>query len=149
MEKPLLDLNVSRINPQLSEFYHVAALPGGEAVIAVNVRGTIKAIKVNSQGRVTQEIYSCTRCSDFYGLLVLGEHVYLIRGNETMIETRVSDGRILSTFTIPDVGRVMHYGSLSSKPDQIPDKQTLLLADEVKDEGPYDRKKSKNDSVYL
>ena len=117
MEKPLLDLNVSRINPQLSEFYHVAALPGGEAVIAVNVRGTIKAIKVNSQGRVTQEIYSCTRCSDFYGLLVLGEHVYLIHGNETMIETRVSDGRILS-----------------SKPDQIPDKQTLLLADEVKDE---------------
>ena len=134
MEKPLLDLNVSRINPQLSELYRVAALPGGEAVIAVNVKGAIKAIKVNSQGRVTQDIYSCTRCSRFKGLLVLGEHVYLIHGNGTVFETRVSDRRLLSTSTIPDVSRVMHYGSLSSKPDQISDKQTLLLADEVKHE---------------
>ena len=35
---------------------------------------------------------------------------------------------------IPDVGRVIHTGSLSNKPDTIPDKQTLLLCDYWKHE---------------
>ena len=54
--------------------------------------------------------------------------------NFTVIKTRLSDGQVVSTSTIPDVNYVIHTGSLSNKPDKIPDKQTLLLCDYLKHE---------------
>ena len=111
----------------------IAALPGGGAVIRHYIRNnkTEQILKINSQGKVTQTIYTCVRCSSYssyiLGLLVLGDFLYLTHGNGTVIKTRVSNGQVVSRSTIPDVREVIHSGSLSNKPDKIPDKQTLLL----------------------
>ena len=51
-----------------------------------------------------------------------------------MIKTQVSNGRVLSTSTIPNVISVTHTGSLYSQPEKIPDKKTLLLCDWSKGE---------------
>ena len=131
-EKPSLDLSLTRISP-------VAALPGGEAVVRnyIGNNQTYQISKINSQGKVTQTIYTCVpvRCSSYItGLLLLGDLLYLIRYNGTVITTRASDGQALSTSTIPNVSTIFHRGSLSNKPDMIPDKQILLLCDWSKGE---------------
>ena len=127
----MLDLNITKTSPELSWVYHVAALPDGEAVITNYIRNnsTIQALKINSQGKITQVIYSCVNCSFINGLLVLGNHLYIIHYNGTVIETQVSDRQVFRISTIPDVISVIHTGSLSNKPHKIPDKQTLLLCD--------------------
>ena len=96
----------------------------------INNNNTEQILKINSQGKVTQTIYTCIGCSSYiWGLLVLGDFLYLTYLNGTVIKTRVSDGQVVSTSTIPDVGSVTHTGSLSNKPEKIPNKQTLLLCD--------------------
>ena len=140
LEKPVLDLNIARTSPELYRVgytYRIAALPGGGAVITHYIinNKTDQVLKVDSQGKVTQTIYTCVRCSYYiYGLLVLGDFLYLTHRNGTVIKTRVSNGQVVSTSTIPDVGIVNHSGSLSNKPGKIPDKQTLLLCDMYKGE---------------
>ena len=99
------------------------------------INNTEQILKENSQGKVTQTIYTCARCSSYiWGLLVLGDYFYLIHYNGTVIKTRISDGLILSRSAIPDVRVVTNSGSLYSNPDKIPDKQTLLLCDADKGE---------------
>ena len=140
LEKPVLDLNIARTSPGLyseGDTSRIAALPGGGAVIRHYIRNnnTDQIFKINSQGKVTQTIYTCVGCSSYInGLLVLGDFLYLTHSNGTVIKTRVSDGQVVSTSTIPDVRVVIHTGSLSNKPDRIPDKQTLLLCDNNKGE---------------
>ena len=73
-------------------------------------------------------------CNSIGGLLVLGDYLYIIHANGTVIKTRVSNGRVINVTTIPDVRGGIHTGSLYSNPDKIPDKQTLLLCDWWKDE---------------
>ena len=68
-------------------------------------------------------------CNYIDGLLVLGDYLYIIHYNGTVIKTQVSNGRVMNVTTIPDVRGVYHTGSLYSNPDRIPDKQTLLLCD--------------------
>ena len=119
----------------------MAALPGGEAVV-YNTMNILNdkiddVLKVDTQGRVTQVICSRARCpSGISGLLVLGDKLYIVNYNGRVLEISVSDGRILSTSNIPDVGYmyVVNKGSLYSKPEKIPDKQTLLLCDSWKGE---------------
>ena len=127
----MLDLYVTRTSTELASVNFVAALNGGAAFVNNYIRynETQEVLKMSSQGKISQVIYSCVNCSYIGGLLVLGDYLYIIHGNGTVIETRVSDGRILRISTIPDVGLVIHLGSLSNKPDRIPDKQTLLLCD--------------------
>ena len=136
LDKPLLDLNMTKTNSGLSLAGYVAALPDGEAVIAnfISNNSTRLSLKMSSQGKVTQVIYSCVNCPFISGLLVLGENLYVIHYYGTVIETRVSNGRIMRISTIPDIGGVIHTGSLSNKPERIPDKQTLLLCDYSKGE---------------
>ena len=134
LEKPLLDFNMSISGTGISYFSHVAALPGGKAVISDD---QVEVLMKNPQRKGTQVIYSCVKCrSDTFcvrctitGLLFLGQHLYILHHNGTVLETRVSDWSVLSISTVPDVEYVLHTGSLSSKPDQIPDKETLLLCD--------------------
>ena len=136
-KKPSLDLNLTKTSPELSNVGFVAALPGGEAVVRnyISDNKTEKILKINSQGKVTQTIYSCKGCSpNILGLLVLGDYLYLTQSNGTVLKTRASDGHLMSRSTIPDVISVLQTGSLYSKPDQIPDKQTLLLCDQYKNE---------------
>ena len=95
---------------------------------------TRQVLRLDSQGKIKKTIYSCVGCNYIQGLLVLGEHLYIVHYNGTVIETRVSDGHILSITAVPDVIWVTHSGSLYSEPAKIPDKQTLLLCDHNKDE---------------
>ena len=140
LEKPVLDLNMTKTSPGLYNVgfaNKIAALPGGGAVIRHYIRNnrTEKILKINPQGKVTQTIYTCVNCSSYIvGLLVLGDFLYLTHTNGTVIKTRVYDGQVVSTSTIPDVRYVIHTGSLSNKPEKIPDKQTLLLCDLYKGE---------------
>ena len=124
LEKTSLDLNTTRTAPELSSIT-LAALPGGGAVIN-NYNSQV--LRLDSQGKVTQLIYSCERC-DIEGLLILGDLLYIVHLNGTVLETGVSDGRSFDVYNIPDVSYVTHTGSWYSKPDRIPDKQTLLLCD--------------------
>ena len=140
LEKPVLDLNISRTSPVLYIVGYtdiIAALPGGGAMIRHYIRNnkTEKILKINSQGEVTQTIFTCVGCSSYiWGLLLLGDFLYLTQSNGTVLKTRVSNGQVVSRSNIPDVRKVMHTGSLSNKPDKIPDKQTLLLCDRDKGE---------------
>ena len=130
-------LNLTITSPELSKVGFVAALPGGGAVARhyINDDNTEEILKINSQGKVTQTIYTCVQCSSYvWGLLLLGDHLYITHSNGTVLKTRVSDGQLLSTSIIPDVSSVIHRGSLSNKPDRVPDKQTLLLCDRFKGE---------------
>ena len=141
LEKPVLDLKITKTIPGLYKVGNtdtIAALPGGGAVIRHYIynNSTEQILKINSQGKVTQTIYTCVGCSSYiWGLLVLGDYLYLTHYNGTVIKTRVSDGQVVSTSTIPDVRDVIHLGSLSNKPEKIPDKQTLLLCDYNYDKG--------------
>ena len=141
LEKPSLDLSLTRTSPELADVSLVAALPGGEAVVykrpAMNILNDEinDVLKVDTQGRVTQVIYSCEKCpSGISGLLVLGDKLYIVTYYGRVLETSVSDGRVISRSTIPGVGSVVNTGSLYSKPEKIPDKQTLLLCDSWKGE---------------
>ena len=138
LERPVLHLDMTNTSPEL--YYvgytnRIAALPGGGAVIGHHIenKGTDQILKINSQGKVTQTINTCVNCYSYSsyisGLIVLGEFLYLSHHNGTVIKTRVSNGQVVSTSTIPDVIKVINTGSLSNKPDRIPDKQTLLLCD--------------------
>ena len=130
-EKTDLDLNLTRTSPELGSVNYVAALPGGEAVVDNFIRNnnTRQVLRLDSQGKIKKTIFSCVECNYIQGLLVLGEHLYIIHHNGTVIETRVSDGHVLSITAVPDVISVTHSGSRYSKPEKIPDKQTLLLCD--------------------
>ena len=125
MEKAELDLNLTRTSPELGIVHYVAALPGGEAVVSNYTwnNNTGKVLKLDTQGKITKNIYSCLRCY-IQGMLVLGDYLYIIHKNGTVIKTRVSNGRVMNVTTIPSVSHIMHTGSLYSRPDRIPDKQT-------------------------
>ena len=136
LKKPSLDLNTTITTPELSQVYRVAALPGGEAVVYnyINHNETRQVLRLDSQGKIKHNIYSCVQCSYIEGLLVLGDYLHIIHHNGRVIKTRVSDGRVMNVTNIPDVHGVIHSGSLYSKPDKIPDKETLLLCDSSKGE---------------
>ena len=114
----------------------MAALPGGEAVVYnyIDNNKTRQVLRLDSQGKIKHNIYSCVRCNYIGGLLVLGDYLYIIHDNGTVIKTQVSNGRVINVTTIHDVSFVIHTGSLYTNPDRIPDKQTLLLCDWDKDE---------------
>ena len=137
LEKLSLGLDTTKTAPELSSAFYVAALPGGGAVAKnyISNNGTDEVLRLDSQGKVTQVIYSCVGCPSYItGLLILGDLLYIVHLNGTVLETGVSDGRSLNVYAIPDVSFVIHTGSLYSKPDRIPDKQTLLLCDFFKGE---------------
>ena len=136
LKKPSLDLNTTITTPGLSSPRYVAALPGGEAVVYnyISNNQTRQVLRLDSQGKIKNNIYSCVECPYIEGLLVLGDYLYIIHNNGTVIKTRVSNGHVINVTTIPDVSYVTHTGSLYSNPDKIPDTQTLLLCDYSKHE---------------
>ena len=137
LPKPLLDLNTTQTSQGLSKIHKVAALPNGDAVFynfIYNKTTHLQVLKMNSEGIVTQTIYSCVGCTYITGLLVLVDHLYITHNNGTLLQTRVTDGHVLNTYTIPEIRWVYHSGSLYSKPGEIPDNDTILLCDTQKGE---------------
>ena len=145
MNQPLLDLNVTKT------VFCAAALGSGEAVVTnyIGNNHTHQVLKLNSEGKVTKDIYTCVRCGSITGTIVLKDHLYVTHNNGTVLQTRVSDGHLLSVYTIPDVTLVTNRGSLNTKPGNIPDKDILVLCDFTKGEVFTFKLSTKQKQVHL
>ena len=137
---PVLDLNMTDVNPQMTEIWWVAALPDGGAFVNNYVRSnyTGQVWRVNVTGQVIQHVYQCVKC--FYnesgslyisitGLLVLNNNLYVIHYNGTLLEFDINNTNTVQVYQVPDVRFMFHSGSLSYHPSVITHPDLLLLAD--------------------
>ena len=124
--KAILDLNVTAVNNQINNPWHVAALPEGEATV---VNDGSQVVKINKTGHTIKELYDCQSCRNIYGLLLLGSNLYVIHKNGTIVEIQTHTGQLLNVYDISDVNIINHYGSLWSDPSKIPNTDILLLPD--------------------
>ena len=85
-------------------FRNVVALPGGEAVVYKYTlyNNMHHVLKIDSQEKLSSNIYTCVGCAGIECLLVLGELLHISHQNYNIIETRVSDGLVMNIFTIAD-----------------------------------------------
>ena len=130
LNKPVLDLDVTAVNPHINGPRFVAALPEGEAAV---VNDGSQVVKINNTGQTIKELYNCQLCNNIQGLLLLGSNLYVTHSNGTIVEIQPQTD-LLNVFHIPDVGGIYHYGSLWSDPSKIPNTDILLLPDRWKDE---------------
>ena len=126
LTKPVLDLDVTAVNHQITNPWRVAALPEGEAAV---VNGWGQVVKINKTGQTIKELYNCQSCNNIRGLLLLGSNLYVIHKNGTIVEIQPHTGQLLNVYHIPDVSYIRHYGSLWSDPSKIPNTDILLLSD--------------------
>ena len=137
---PVLDLNMTDVNPQMTRIWRVAALPDGGAFVINYVRSnyTEQVLRVNVTGQVIQHVYQCVRCffnlselllSNITGLFVLHNNLYVIYLNGTLIEININDNNTVQVYQVPDVRYMDHLGSLSYHPSVITHPDLLLLAD--------------------
>ena len=147
---PVLDLNLTDVNPQMTEIWWVAALPDGGAFVNNYVRSnkTHQVLRVNVTGQVIQHVYQCVRCY-LRGLLVLNNNLYVIYGNGSLLEININNINTVQVYQVPDVGWMTHSGSLSYHPSVITHPDLLLLADRYKDEIFSYNVTSKNKQVLL
>ena len=150
LTKPVLDLNMTDVNPQMTEIRFVAALPDGGAFVINYVRSnrTRQVWRVNVTGQVIQYVHQCVRCT-IRGLLVLNNNLYVIYGNGTLLEININNTNIVQVYQVPDVRFMFHYGSLSYHPSVITHPDLLLLADWGKGEIFSYNVTSKNKQVHL
>ena len=129
LTKPVLDLDVTAVNHQITNPRRVAALPEGEAAV---VNGLSQVVKINKTGNTIKELYNCPY---IYGLLLLGSNLFVIHyNNGTIVEIQPHTGQLLNVYNIPDVSDIRHHGSLWSDPSKIPNTDILLLPDSSKGE---------------
>ena len=131
LNKPVLDLNMTAVNHQITNPWRVAALPEGEAAV---VNGWSQVVKINKTGHTIKELYNCQSCNNIRGLLLLGSNLYVIHMNGKIVEIQPHTGQLLNVYNIPDVRYFYHFGSLWSDPSKIPNTDILLLPDHKKDE---------------
>ena len=150
LTKPVLDLNMTVVNPQMKEIYKVAPLPGGGAFVRNYVRRnyTDQVLRVNVTGQVIQHVYQCPVCG-LWGLLVLNNNLYFIHGNGTLLEISITNTNTVQVYQVADVRVLVHYGSLSYHPSVITHPDLLLLADSRKGEIFSYNVTSKNKQVHL
>ena len=148
---PVLDLNMTDVNPQMTWIRRVAALPDGGAFVYNYVRsnGTHQVWRVNVRGQVIQHVYQCVWCSDITGLLVLNNNLYVIYMNGTLVEININNTNTVQVYQVPDVKWMLHTGSLSYHPSVITHPDLLLLADMIKGEIFSYNVTSKNKQVHL
>ena len=131
LTKPVLDLNVTALNHQITNPRFVAALFGGEAAV---VNEYSQVMKINKTGHTIKELYNCQSCNNIYGLLLLGSNLNVIHSNGTIVEIQLHTGQLLNVCNISDVHGVYYFGSLWSDPSKIPNIDILLLPDSDKGE---------------
>ena len=157
---PVLYLNMTDVNPQMTQIYLVAALPDGGAFVYNYVwsNDTYQVWRVNVTGQVIQHVHQCVRC--FYnqsgrlyhaitGLLVLNNNLYVIHYNGTLLEFDINNTNTVQVYQVPDVRSMVHWGSLSYHPSVITHPDLLLLADLDKGEIFSYNVTSKNKQVHL
>ena len=134
---PVLDLNTTIENPQMTHFWRVSALPDGGAFVHKRIWSnrtlTDQVWRVNVTGQVIQHVYQCVKCN-VQGLLVLNDNVYVIYSNGTLIEISINNINTVQVYQVPNVDWIMHSGSLSYHPSVIIHPDVLLLADYHKSE---------------
>ena len=132
LEEPLiLDWHLT---PEANmEVHRIAALPGGEAVISNNVRTANYVLRLNKDGKFDQKLYTCDPCVAIGALLLLGNDLFVIHTNGTVIQISPQTGQVVNIYTINNVSNAIHTGSLYSNPTDI-DSDLLLLADEDRGE---------------
>ena len=150
LTKPVLDLNMTDVNPQMTEIWSVAALPDGGAFVYNYVRSnrTHQLLRVNVRGQVIQHVHQSMRCY-LKGLLVLNNNLYVICVNGTLLEFDINNTNIVQVYRVPDVRKMIHYGSLSYHPSVITHPDLLFLADHYKGEIFSYNVTSKNKQVHL
>ena len=147
---PVLDLNLTAVNPQMAWIRFVAALPDGGAFVnnRVSSNGTEQVWRVNVTGQVIQLVYQCVWC-DLRGLLVLNNNLYVIYGNGTLLEFDINNTTTVQVYQVPGVWWMRHHGSLSYHPSVITHPDLLLLTDWNKGEIFSYNVTSKNKQVHL
>ena len=147
---PVLYLNMTDVNPQMTYIWMVAALPDGGAFVNNYIRSneTEQVLRVNVTGHVIQHVYQCVRCS-LYGLLVLNNNLYVIHGNGTLLETTINNTNNVQVYLVHNVSWMVHWGSLSYDPSVITHPDLLLLADWNKGEIFSYNVTSKNKQIHL
>ena len=127
---PVLDLNMTDVNPQMTQIEYVAALPDGGAFVINRVRSNSswQVWRVNVTGQVIQHVYQCVWCY-LRGLLVLNNNLYVIYANGTLLEINITNIYTVQVYQVPDVREMVHWGSLSYHPSVITHPDLLLLAD--------------------
>ena len=144
MSKPSLSLNMTKTKLSTSLIQHVAALSGAQAVVSykpwlikwsdrfkMNIKHHLRpqVSKIDNQGHLAQDLYNSTTA--ITGLLALGEKIFIIHYNGTLLELSLEDGHLLQVYHVPVIkgGHIFHSGSLSADPSMIPDHDQLLLTD--------------------
>ena len=150
LTKPVLDLNLTDVNAQMADLRRVAPLPDGGAFVYnfVNSNYTSQILRVNVRGQVIQHVYQCVECY-LNGLLVLNNNLYVIHYNGTLLEININNTNTGQVYQVPDVSRMVHWGSLSYHPSVIIHPDLLLLADSSKGEIFSYNVTSKNKQVHL
>ena len=157
---PVLYLNMTVVNPQMTKIWRVAALPDGGAFVYNGVRSnyTDQVLRVNVTGQVIQHVHQCVRCfynesgrlyASITGLLVLNNNLYVIHYNGTLLEFDINNTNTVQVYQVPDVRYMVHWGSLSYHPSVITHPDLLLLADLDKGEIFSYNVTSKNKQVHL
>ena len=151
LTKPVLDLNMTVVNPQMTKIWRVAALPDEEAFVIneVTSNSTYQVLRVNVRGQVIQDVYQCVMCF-LTGLLVLNNNMYVIQYQGKLTEINIINNiNTVRIYQVPDVSWMGHYGSLSYHPSVITHPDLLLLVDYDKGEIFSYNVTSKNKQVHL
>ena len=146
---PVLDLNMTVVNPQMTEIFSVAALPDGGAFVNNYVRSkdTHQVWRVNVTGQVIQHVFQCVGCNP-KGLLVLNNNLYVTSGNGILTEVDINNSSV-QLYQVPDARRMIQRGSLPYQPSVITHPDLLLLADWFKGEVFSYNVTSKHKQVHL
>ena len=150
---PVLDLNLTDVNPQKTLIWYVAALPDGGAFVMsyVSSNSTYQVWRVNVAGQVIQHVHEhqCVGCYYIGGLLVLNNNLYVIYSWGKLVEINIYNTNTVQVYLVPDVSWMTHSGSLSYHPSVITHPDLLLLADFNKGEIFSYNVTSKNKQVHL
>ena len=135
----------------MTGIWYVAALPDGGAFIDNYVRSNIteQVWRVNGTGQVIQLVYQCVRCDNTEGLLVLNNNLYVIYSSGRLVQIVINNINSVQVYQVPDVRKMVHFGSLSYHPSVITHPDLLLLADIDKGEIFSYNVTSKNKQVHL
>ena len=115
------------------EVDRIAALPGGGAAFSNKVGTGNQVLRLNNGSKIVKKLYKCDQCVEIGALLLLGQDLFVIHINGTVIQINLQNELILNIYTIKNVAKVIHTGCLYSDPTSI-DKELLLLTDQDKGE---------------
>ena len=109
----------------LTKIKHVAALPGGDAVVNVEYR---RVIQIDTKGKTVRELYECQCQSKINALLLVGDNLCVAHINGTLVVIQLQSGKLLQVHNIPHIGEVFNFGSLYWNTGII-DPDLVLLVD--------------------